>query len=59
MINYIIFIIFIIFFIGLSNKENNMTIQLALISVKKNISYDNSLCIHSWYYENLKNGKGF
>ena len=43
----------------MSNKENNMTIQLALESIKRNIPCDNQSCAHSWYYENLDNGKGF
>ncbi|RHZ45370.1 hypothetical protein Glove_680g85 [Diversispora epigaea] len=44
---------------GLSNKENNWSIRLAVNAVKQNIPCNNSDCNHPWHYENLSNNKGF
>jgi hypothetical protein len=44
---------------ALSNKENNITIKLALDAIVKNIPCDNILCQHKWYYEDLSSGNGF
>lgn len=46
--------------IVLSNKENHLTIKLAIIeAIKKNIPCNNTLCQHKWYYEDLISGNGF
>ncbi|CAG8732162.1 9086_t:CDS:2, partial [Funneliformis caledonium] len=44
---------------ALSNKENNQTIKLAIIAVKRNIPCNEILYQHRWYYENLISGNGF
>ncbi|CAB5217590.1 unnamed protein product [Rhizophagus irregularis] len=44
---------------GLSNKENNWTTSIALMSLKNNVPCNNPDCEHKWYYEDLPNGKGF
>ncbi|KAF0561860.1 gephyrin: PROVISIONAL [Gigaspora margarita] len=44
---------------GLSNKENNWTIRLAITAVKNNILCIDSACKHLWHYEDLPNKKGF
>ena len=49
----------IFIYLGLSNKENNWTTSIALMSLKNNVPCDNLDCEHKWYYENLPNGKGF
>ena len=41
------------------NKENHLTIRLALDAIKKNIPCNNEFCEHKWYYENLLSGNGF
>jgi len=48
-----------ILFIALCNKENHLTIKIAIDAVKKNIPCDNEFCEHKWYYENLLSGNGF
>ncbi|RHZ88301.1 hypothetical protein Glove_23g88 [Diversispora epigaea] len=44
---------------GLSNKENNWSIYLAVNAVKQNIPCNNFDCEHLWQYENLLNNKRF
>ncbi|PKY61806.1 hypothetical protein RhiirA4_432072 [Rhizophagus irregularis] len=44
---------------GLSNKENQWTIKLSIIAIKKNIPCDRDDCEHKWNYVNLPNGMGF
>ena len=46
-------------FIGLSNKENNWTIRLAIQAVKQNIPCSREECNHEWYYQDLPSGRGF
>ncbi|CAB4408490.1 unnamed protein product [Rhizophagus irregularis] len=43
----------------LSNKENHMTIRMAVSAVKQNIPCNNNNCEHNWYYEDLHDAKGF
>jgi len=51
--------LFISFTIGLSNRENNYTIRLAIQAIKQNILCDREDCNHKWYYQDLPSGKGF
>ncbi|CAB4415593.1 unnamed protein product [Rhizophagus irregularis] len=44
---------------GLSNKENNWTIRLAIQAIKQNIPCDHEGCNHEWYYQDLPSGNGF
>ncbi|CAB4438926.1 unnamed protein product [Rhizophagus irregularis] len=44
---------------GMSNKENNHTIRLAISSIKNNIPCNRVDCDHTWYYENLPDNTGF
>lgn len=44
---------------GLSNKENNHTIRLAVQAVKQNIPCYDSVCEHPYQYIELENHKGF
>ncbi|GES76203.1 hypothetical protein GLOIN_2v1872702 [Rhizophagus clarus] len=45
---------------GMSNKENNYTIRLAISLLKNNnILYNQVNCDHAWYYEDLSNNTGF
>ncbi|CAG8829871.1 25162_t:CDS:1, partial [Gigaspora rosea] len=45
--------------IGLSNKENQFTIHIAVEAVQKNIPCTRLEYPHSFYYVNLPNSKGF
>jgi len=44
---------------GLSNKENNWSVRLAVTAIKENIPCAEPQCNHPWHYEDLPNGKGF
>ncbi|PKB97860.1 hypothetical protein RhiirA5_432384 [Rhizophagus irregularis] len=44
---------------ALSNKENHMTIRMAILAVKQNIPCNDNNCEHNWYYEDLHDAKGF
>jgi hypothetical protein len=44
---------------GLSNRENSLSIQLAVLAIKNNIPCDDNNCSHKWFYEDLPNKKGF
>jgi hypothetical protein len=44
---------------ALCNKENHLTIALAINAIKKNIPCDDESCQHTWYYEDLISGNGF
>jgi hypothetical protein len=43
----------------LSNRENSLSIQLAVLAVKNNIPCNDNNCSHEWFYEDLPNEKGF
>ena len=43
----------------MSNKENSLSIRLAILAIKHNISCNNDNCSHKWFYEDLPNGRGF
>ncbi len=49
----------ILFNLGMSNKENNHTIRLAISALKNNISCNRVDCNHAWYYEDLPDNTGF
>ncbi|CAB5194731.1 unnamed protein product [Rhizophagus irregularis] len=38
---------------GLSNRENSLSIQLAVLAVKNNIPCNDNNCFHEWFYEDL------
>ncbi|CAG8836935.1 25725_t:CDS:1, partial [Racocetra persica] len=44
---------------GLSNKENNHTIRLAIEAVQHNILCNEIDCMHEYEYMELPNSKGF
>ena len=44
---------------GVSNKENNHTIRLAIEAIKQNIPCNNTNCIYEYQYIELANRKGF
>lgn len=43
---------------ALCNKENNLTIGLAITSVQHNLPCDRQDCDHRYHYEDLASGKG-
>ncbi len=49
----------ILFNLGMSNKENNHTIRLAISALKNNIPCNRVDCNHAWYYEDLPDNTGF
>ncbi|KAF0559593.1 gephyrin: PROVISIONAL [Gigaspora margarita] len=44
---------------GISNKENNHTIRLAIEAVQQNIPCNNTNCLHEYYYKEITNSMGF